>query len=361
MKLIDKYILKKFLGVYLFTVLIITSVVLIIHISDNAERLMRAEVSTGEIVSYYLDFLPWMANSITPLTVFIATVFVNAKLATRLEIVAMLSNAISFRRFLMPYLIGGVLITAISFVLGGWVIPDINKSKTAFEIAYLNKKAEYNISNIHMQIAKDTYLYVRGYDSLSNTGTQFTLERILGTELVEKLSARDMTWLEDQQKWRLSNWRSYSVGDLEENVIKGSFLDTALNVSPKDFEAHSYNHEGLTMTELDSEILKLHSRGALNVVVYEVEKYMRYALPFAALILTVLGVFISSKKARGGIGFQIALGFLLCFVYIIFYTLSKAIAENGGFSETIDAPLSVWLPNAVFATITVIIYRYVPR
>jgi lipopolysaccharide export system permease protein len=79
--------------------------------------------------------------------------------------------------------------------------------------------------------------------------------------------------------------------------------------------------------------------------------------PFAAIILTFIGVIVSSRKTRGGSGFQIALGFLLAFIYIIMFLLSRTFAEAG----TTYPILSIWLPNIVFALTGLLLYKTVPR
>ena len=337
------------------------TIVLVFHLSDHTEKFVRGEVSGWEILDYYLDFVPWAANSLTPLTVFIATVFVTAQLAGRTEIIAMLSNGVSFKRLLLPYFVGALLIASISFVLTGWIIPKGNKSRAAFEMEYFKKKPEYMEVNIHLQSSENTYLYLQSYDNETNTGHYFTLERIEGTQLFEKLSADSITWVPEKKKWTLHNWKVHEVGNPNEIMSVGAYRDSTLSIHPKDFENLYKDQEGLTLKELDDEIEKLKLRGSLEVINYEVEKYIRYTAPFAILILSIMGVLVASKKSRGGVGFQIALGFLLCFVYIISFTLSKAVAETGGFSDLIGPAFSIWFPNILFLIISFGIYKYVPK
>lgn len=361
MKLLDQYILKKLLGTFVFTVLLIVVVVLVFHMSDHVEKFVREGVSTSEIIGYYLDFVPWMANSLTPLTVFIATVFVTAQLAGRTEIVAMLSSGVSFSRFLRPYLIGALIIAAVSFMLNSWVIPKGNKSRTEFEVRYFKKKSPFIKTDMHFQTAKNTYTYMRAFNNDRNTGYKFTTEKVKGTEVLEKLSADSVSWLEEEKKWRLYNCKIHGFENDDESLAKAAYIDAFLDIHPKDFKNTYKNQEALTLVELDEEIKKLKLRGSLEVINYEIEKYIRYTAPFAILILCMLGVVISSKKSRGGTGYQIALGFLLCFVYIICFTFSKAVAENGGFGGVFGPYFSIWLPNILFLLITIGIYRYVPK
>ena len=307
MKLIDKYILKKFLGAFVFTVLIIVSIILIIDITEKTEKFVKAGVTTGQIIGYYVDFIPWIGNFITPLTTFIATVFITAQMAGRTEIIAILSSGVSFRRMLVPYFIGALMIAAVSFVLTGWVIPNSNKSRLAFEIEYLKSKYYFDQTNIHMQVAPDTYLYMRSYNNQSDVGYNFTLEKVEGTQLLSKLSANRITWDDEKDKWQLTTWKKHEMQGMEEVIEQGKEMDTTLAIHPNEFENKYRNYDGMTINELDEEIRKLTMRGASNVEVYQVEKYTRFTSPFAILILTFMGVIVSARKTRGGAGFQIAL------------------------------------------------------
>lgn len=341
----------------MFTVLIIVSVILVIDITEKTEKFVKAEVSSDEILGYYLDFVPWIANFITPLTVFIATVFVTAQLAGRTEIVAILSSGVSFKRLLVPYFVGASLIATLSFVLTGWIIPNSNKSRLAFEIQYLKSKYYYDKTNTHLQVAPDTYLYMRSYNNQSETGYNFTLEKVEGTQLLEKLSANRITWDGEKEKWKLTNWKTIHIDGMEELVETGNSLDTTLAIHPSEFDNDYRSFDGMTINELNEHIEKQKLRGAADVEVYEVEKYTRFTSPFAVLILTFMGVIVSARKTRGGAGFQIALGFLLSFLFILSFILSKTIAEAG----SMDPMISVWIPNIIFGSISLLMYKYVPR
>lgn len=357
MKLLDKYILKKFLSAFFFVVLILVAVITVIDITEKTEKFVKAQVTTMQILNYYMDFIPWISNLLTPITVFIATVFVTAKMAGHTEIIAMLSSGVSFRRLLVPYLIGATIIALLSFWLTGWVIPNSNKTRLAFEIEYLKKDYHYNKNNTHLQIAPNVYMYLRSYNNQNDIGFNFTLERIQNNELIEKFTANRITWLPEEKKWQLSDWTHRKIDSLEQTITEGKTVDTTLALHPDEFSNEYKNYEGMTLNELNDHIEKLKFRGASNVEFYEVEKYIRYSSPFAALILTFMGVTVSSRKRRGGSGFQIALGFFLSFVYILFFIMSKTIAEAG----SLHPAFSVWIPNVTFAIISLVLYRALPR
>lgn len=357
MKLIDKYILKKFISTFVFTVVIIVSVVIVVDITEKTDKFADNGATTAQVIGYYANYIPWMANFITPLTTFIATVFITAQMAGRTEIVAILSSGISFRRMLRPYLVGAALIAVASFYLNGWVLPKSNKVKNEFEMEYLKKRDNTTLTNIHIQVAPETYLYMRTFNPQSNVGYNFTLEKTLGTRLVEKLSANRISWKDEESKWVLTNWKTHHIDSLREAITEGRTMDTTLNIAPKDFETEYRSFDGMTIKELNEHIKLLKMRGSSNVQVYEVEKYTRFSSPFAVLILTFMGVIVSSRKRRGGAGVQIALGFFLSFLFILFFILGKSYAEAG----STHPALAVWWPNIIFGTISLLMYRFVPR
>lgn len=357
MKILDRYILKKFLSAFFFVVLILLAVITVIDLTEKTEKFVKAKVTTAQVLQYYLDFIPWIGNLITPITVFIATVYVTAKMAGHTEIIAMLSGGVSFRRLFVPYFIGAAIIAAISFVLTGWIIPNSNKSRLAFEIEHLKSTFYYNKNNTHIQIAPNTYLYLRSYNNQSNIGFNFTLEKLQDNRLVEKLSANRIKWLPENSKWELTNWSHRKLDSLDQTITEGKSMDTTLALHPDEFSNDYRNYDGMTINELNAHIQKLRFRGASNVEVYEVEKYVRFTSPFTVLILTFMGVIVSARKRRGGSGFQIALGFFLSFIYILFFIMSKTIAEAG----SMHPAFSVWLPNITFALISIGMYRALPR
>jgi lipopolysaccharide export system permease protein len=359
MKLIDKYILKRFLGSFFFVVLVIVAVIVVIDITEKIDDFGEHEdLTLYQIVfDYYLNFIPFIANMITPLTVFIATVFVTAKMAGHTEIVAILSSGVSFRRFMFPYFIGAVIIASLSFYMIGWVIPQSNKEKLRFELQYVKNKFFYDQRNTHIQVSPNVYLYMQSFNNQSNKGYRFTMERLEDTQLIEKLSANQIEWNEEKKKWTLKRWQHRKIDGLTEVITEGKNLDTTLVILPEEFGSKWSDYQAMTIDELNTEISKLKSRGASNVEVYEVEKYIRYSAPFSVLILTFMGVIVSARKSRGGTGLMIAVGFFLSFLFIIFFIMSKTIAEAG----SIHPIFSVWIPNIIFTGISLFMYRFLPK
>lgn len=357
MKLLDRYILTKFLSAFFFVVAILVTIVCVIDLTEKNDEFIEHNLSLGTILGYYATFIPYIANFITPITVFIATVFVTSKMAGHTEIIAILSSGVSFKRMMVPYLLGASIIAAFSFALTGYILPNANKKRVAFEIKYIKSPFRFTERNIHMKIGPATYAYLESYNVDVNIGYRFTLETIEDNQLKEKLSARRLEWNPEAEKWMLKEWQHRILKADREIFTQGMQLDTTLAITPKDFGSTYHLQETFTLPELQAYIDELKVRGADNIVIYEIEKYVRYMSPFAALILTFIGVIVSSRKSRGGSGLMIAIGFLLAFLYILLFVFAKSIAE----AKALNPIIAVWVPNILFTIVGAVLYRTVPR
>jgi lipopolysaccharide export system permease protein len=357
MKKIDKYILRRFLTTYVFVVLILVLIICVIDFTEKNDDFIKNRVSGILILRYYLSFIPWISSLITPITVFIATVFVTAKLAAQTEIIAMLASGMSFRRLMLPYLIGAILIAILSFFLNAYIIPNANKYRIGFEILYTQKPFYYSERNIHIKVGPESYIYMDRYNNQRDVGYRVTLERINEQNMLEKLHANRIQWDTATHKWQLITWEKRLLNETGEVFENGTRMDTTLLLSPEDFKNKDRLWETLTLTELNDHIKLQLSRGAEDVQVYYIEKYIRFMQPFSVIILMFIGVIVSARKNRRGTGFQIALGFLIAFIYIIAFVLAKSIAE----ANTFNPILSVWLPNFIFSFVALFMYHTVPR
>lgn len=360
MRILDWYILKKFLTTFLFVVLILVSIVVIITFSERNESFIKNDISAWLIIKYFLNYAPYIANLITPITVFIAAVFVTSKMAGHTELVAILSGGVSYPRLLRPFLMGATIIAIGSFFLTGWIIPNANKFRVAFEIEYFSDKEYiYKERDVHFKVSPTSYAYLNSYDARKDQGYKFTLEEIQDKKLLWKLSAARIKWDSARVGWVLTDWDYRKINDFGEEYRYENIKDTVIqiNMSPKDFGNTKSLEQTLTLDELDEYIADLRLKGADNIPIYEIEKLIRFMSPFTAIILTFIGVILSSRKTRGGVGFQIALGFFLAFIFILLFIATKSIAEAGSMNKV----LAVWLPNLVFSILALFIYRFVPK
>lgn len=357
---IDRFLIRRFLSTYVFAVFIIILVILAIDFVEKNDDFIRTKPSSREIIfSYFLNLALYWANYISPLMIFISTVFFTAKLASHTEIIAILASGTSFRRLMLPYIIGASIVAVYSFVMVGWLLPKANKPRIEFQNKYIEKDFYFSDRDIHMAVGKNVYAYLSSYDSNSKTAYDFSLEKIEDNKLVEKLSARRAVYDDSLQKWKLFDYQIRKLGIMKDvlQYENTAPLDTAVSMFPSDFSNSKSRQETLTIPELRDYIELINSRGAEGVEVYKIEYYQRFATPFAVIILAIMGLIVSARKARGGVGLQIAIGFVLAFLYIIFYILSKGIAEAGSMNPI----LAVWLPNIVFSFVSLVMYFTVPR
>lgn len=357
MKLIDRLIIKDFLKTYFFVVLMLILVILVLDFTEKNDKYIQNQVPAVEILKYMANYGLYLNNLLTPITVFISVIFITSKMAGRTEIIAILGSGVSFIRLLFPFLISAALIGGVSFLLNGWVLPTATENLTVFRLVYLEKGAPQNEQNIHIKVGEDSYAYLSRFYKTNNTGYNFTLETIQDGEMLAKLSSDRIEWDTAKNAWTLKNWRLRELKEEGEKWSVGAELDTMLSIVPDDFGVPKNHHETLKLPQLSRQIRILEDRGADNVAYYKIERYVRFMSPFAALILTFIGVIMSARKTRGGSGFQIAMGFLMAFIYILLFILSRTFAENGS-----EYPvLAVWLPNIIFASVGLVLYKTVPR
>jgi lipopolysaccharide export system permease protein len=327
-KILDVYILRRFLTTFFFVVLIVIAVLSVIDYTEKSDAYIKHNVPWSEIINdYYLNFIPYILNMLSPIIVFITTVLVNSKLSSHTEIIAMLSSGMSFRRFLVPYIVGAVMLGGLIFYMVGWVVPHTSKKRVAFELKYIDSPFYYDKRNNHFKLNDSTYAYMETYSSYDNRGYRFTLETIKGQQLMAKLSSDLISWDSVKSRWHVDRYEVHTFDEGRETITTGYSLDTALNLYPRDFQNQLKKEATLDLPELEAFITEQITRGADNFEVYLNEKYERYAYPFAVIILTIMGVIISSRKSRRGTGYQIAIGFALAFLYVLFVITSRNIGQ----------------------------------
>jgi lipopolysaccharide export system permease protein len=358
MKIIDKYIIKKFLGTFFYCISLIIAISIVFDISEKIDDFINKKAPLSAIIfDYYLNFIPYFINLFSPLFVFISVIFFTAKMASQTEIVAILGSGISFRRMLFPYFIAATLLASLSFYLNGWVIPHSNEKRLSFENKYIRNPFVYRGRNVHRQIKPGEFIYIESYNNTENTGYQFSLEKIKDGKLNYKLMSENIRWDSISGKWRLENYFVRTIDGMNESLRSGNMLDTILPFKAAEFNRRITNIEAMDYHELNDFIKNEKMQGAENVEFYLIEKYRRAALPFSTFILTLIGVSLSSKKTRGGIGGQLGVGIMLSFGYILFMQVSYTFATNGN----LPALFAVWMPNIFFAILSVFLIRRAPK
>lgn len=358
-KLLDRYIIRKFIGTYLVALLLIIVIVIIFDISEKVDKFVDNEAPLkAVIVDYYLNFIPYFVNMFSPLFVFVTVIFFTSKMAANSEIVAILSGGVSFARLMYPYFISAFFIMLLSLTLNLFVIPPANKVRLAFEQQYVKGGKFYNTQrNIHYQVSPGEFAYVESFSTWNNTAFRFTLERIEDNRIVSKLSAETAVWDTTFQGWRLNKYfiRDYT-GD-REKITSGAKLDTVINLTVDDFYRNEKTVAALKYDELEELIETQRMRGDRMVKYSLIEKNSRVAVPFSAFILTLIGVSLSSKKRRGGIGLNLGIGIALSFSYILFLRFSQMFV----ITDTLPPFIALWLPNLLYAIVGIVLYRLAPK
>ena len=358
-KKIDWYIFRKFMGTFFASLVLIIGIVIIFDISEKIDDFVEKEAPLRAIVfDYYLNFIPYFVNMYSPMFVFITVIFFTSKMASNSEIVAILSCGVSFHRMMRPYMVAATLIAALSLALNLFVIPHSNKETLQFEERYIKAKPKKTNRNIHYQVSPGEFVYAESFSSWNNTAYKFTIEKIEDSKLVSKISAETAVYDTLNGTWRLKKYfiREFN-DDLTDNIRSGRQIDTIIPLSVKDFYFSENTVTTLDYKELDEMIETQLMRGDANVKYALIEKHTRYALPFSAFVLTIIGVALSSKKRRGGIGWNIALGIALAFTYILFMRFSQMFVHTDALSPAV----ALWLPNMVFTVIAIVLYRIAPK
>jgi lipopolysaccharide export system permease protein len=348
--LLDWYIIRNFLGTYFFAIVLILAIAIVFDINEKLDSFLQAPLK-ATVFDYFMNFLPYFANQFSPLFTFIAVIFFTSKLADNSEIIAMLSSGMSFHRLLRPYMISAAVIAIVTFLLGAYVIPPANVTRINFQNTYVkNKRVDYG-DNIMMQVAPGRIAYMSRYDNTTKTGYRFSLDQFKDKKLVSRLSAVSIKW-DTLYQWQV---RDYSIRDFKGNkeiITTGHQLDTVIPFEPRDFLISRSDQEMLTSPQLKAYITRHKERGVANIKSFEIEYERRYAICAAAFILTVIGMSLSSKKVKGGMGLNIGIGLLLSFSYILFMTVTSSFAVSGYTSPRV----AMWIPNIVYAIVAIILY-----
>lgn len=360
-KILDWYIIKKFIGTYIYSIALIISISIVFDINENLAKFAQYHAPMEAIIfDYYANFVPYFANLFSPLFVFIAVIFFTSKLAGNSEIIAMLASGISFRRLLRPYMISCVLISALSFYLSAYVIPHGTVVRQNFETIYKNKKKNTAADNVMLQVDRGVVAYIQHYDNQRKRGYGFSLDKFENKKLVSHMTAMEIqydTISDSKYHWTANGWKIRQLRGLKEHITQGAEKDTTIMMEPTDLVYSKGQQETFTSPQLKEYISKQQARGSSNVVQYQVEYHKRIASSFASFILTIIGVSLSSKKRKGGMGMYLGIGLALSFIYIMLQTVSSTFAIQAGFPPM----LAAWMPNIIFAVVAYFCYRKAPR
>lgn len=361
LKILDWYLIKKFIGTYFYSIALIISISIVFDINENLAKFSQYHAPLKAIVfDYYMNFVPYFANLFSPLFVFIAVIFFTSKLAGNSEIISMLAAGVSFKRLMRPYMISAALISIMTYYLGSYVIPKGTIVRQNFETMYKNKKKNTSAENVQLQVGKGIIAYIQHYDNNAKKGYGFSLDKFENKKLVSHMTASEIqydTISDTKYHWKASRWRIRELKGLREIITSGSKKDTVIMMEPTDLVFSKGQQETFTSPQLREYISKQIDRGSSNVVQYEVEYHKRIANSFASFILATIGLSLSSRKRKGGMGMYLGIGLALSFGYIMLQTVSATFAINANTPPM----LAAWIPNIIFTVVAYFCYRKAPN
>lgn len=358
MKIIDWYILKRYLATFTVMLVLFIPIGIIIDVSEKINKILDNKVPLGPVLEYYLDFTIYFANMLFPIFLFISIIWFTSKLANNTEIVAILSSGISFRRFLRPYLIGATLVSIMALIMSVFIVPRASAGYNDFKYKYLKKSAEVRESqNVYKQINEEDFIYVSNFNYLTKTGYNFTLESFDDNKMVSKISASRITWNPAEENYTLTSYFKRTIGEEDDVIEKFDSKDLELDFDIEDLTPVIYAAETMSLRDLNRFIEREQMRGSSNINTYLVVKYKKYSVPVSAFILTIIAVSVSSMKRRGGMGVNLAIGIALAFTYVFFDKIFGTLAE----ASSIPPLYAVWFPNIAFGILAIFLLRNAKR
>ncbi len=358
-KVIDIYIIKKFLGTYFLALTLIMTIAVIFDFSEKIDDFLEKEAPARAIIfDYYLNFVPYFSTLFSPLFTFITVIYFTSRMAYNTEIIAILSSGVSFRRLMLPYFYSSLFIAILVFLLTNFIIPHSNMVRLDFEDKYYKSKPRYTATNIHRQVFPNVYVYMESYNTETQLGRNFSIERFNDEgQLESKLASYYVRWDTVLNKWSARQYHIRDIIDGKEFVRTGRRIDTSFTILPDDFARRPTFVETMNYRELRDQIRLMKLQGSDEILLLQNERHRRFSNPFSVFILTLIGVSVSSKKVRGGIGMQIGLGLALSFTYIFFMQFATQFSLKGN----LDPLLAMWIPNMLYLIIGIFLYKAAPK
>lgn len=358
MKTLDRYIIKKFLVTFIFTLGLFALISVFIDISEKIDDFLKRKPSLYVIVfEYYIYFIPYILGMFSPIFVFLSAMFFNSKLAQNSEIIAILNSGINYRRFLQPYFIAASILAATFLYLNTIIIPICDKKRYVFEEEWIREHKTTQSNNISYVIEPGTILHLESFNYLDSTGFNASIERFENNKVTQRIFANRLAWNREKQNWRMEFFQRRIFKNGNEYVDKGRQLDTTLKIKPDEFIIKSQFVSSMTNPELNEYIRREKEKGSANISKYYVELYKRIANPFSFFVLTLLAVAISSRKSRGGTGLALGIGIFLTFTFLLVIQIFNTL----GMTNVLPPPIAVWIPNILFMTIAIFMAKASPK
>lgn len=362
-KLIDNYILKKFLGTFLFTMMIVTVIAVVIDTSEKADDFVRSGLTARQLITaYYIGFIPFIMSMIYPLMVFIAVIYFTSKMAGRSEFIAILAGGVKFNRMLRPYLVGAIFLSLVFWLASQYWVPKANEIRTDFQLVYVDRNSSYNSdpyrnNNYYLRVDPSTFVGFKYYDTANRTGSSFFLQHLKGNKVTYNVRAETVRWDSQTKDWKLTTVVERSIDGVKESLKKLDSLHVNLNVQPKELRRDDYLKDKLTTPELKQFVHMEELRGSEGLNTFKVELYHRDATPFSVIIMAFIGAVMAFRKVRGGSGLHLAIGIVIAAIFVVMDKFSVTFSTKGN----LPPMLAAWLPNIIFTGIAGILYVKAPK
>jgi lipopolysaccharide export system permease protein len=358
MKILDWYILKKFLGTFVFIMALLLSITIIIDLEEKIDSLINNHATLKLVVfGYYIYFIPYITSLIGPFFVLVSVIFFTSQLAGRSEIIAILNSGTSFYRLLYPYFLGATFFAILFYIANNYLVPYANQKRLNFENIYVSRPPEGLRYNFHRTIAPGTIIYIENYKPTDGSGIKFSIDQFKDGKLVYKLRSEKINWDKATKHWKISNYYTRQLSDSGDIIRTGGLLDTVMPFKPEDFTFSETKKELMTTPELRDYIVNMHKSGQPDIEFYEVERYRRTSSAFSLYIMTLIGVSVASRKVRGGLGWHIVLGIGLSALYEVIMKFTVTFSTNA----SLPPILGVWLPNFIYAGLALYLLKKAPK
>ncbi|MBS1604893.1 MAG: LptF/LptG family permease [Bacteroidetes bacterium] len=363
LKLLDRYILKKFLGTFVFTMLVITVIAVVIDWSEKADDFVRSGLTGWQLIMlYWIGFIPFIMSMIYPLMVFIAVIYFSSKMAGRSEFIAILAGGVRYNRMLRPFIIGSVFLSLIFWLASQYWVPRANEIRTDFQAVYVDRNSSYNgdpyrNNNFYLRVDPSTFVGFRYYDTVNKSASNFFLQRVKDNEVVYNVRAETVRWDPQKKDWRLTGVIERHIDGVKESLSKMDSMHINLNVQPRELRRDDYLKDKLTTPELHQFIHMEEVRGTEGLNTYKVELYHRDATPFSVIIMALIGAILATRKIRGGSGLHLAVGIVTAAIFVVMDKFAVTFSTKG----SLPPMLAAWLPNIIFSGVAGILYMRAPK
>jgi lipopolysaccharide export system permease protein len=351
----DLHIVRRFVSGFVYLVVTLIVFFIVLHYVEYIDDFMdRGAVMREVFLVYYPSLIPDIVRLTSPLALFLACVYLTGRLAQEMQLVALHTTGVSLYRLLRPFVGVALVVTAGMFWFNGYVVPGANRTVLDFEQQYLKSAPrQFDITDIHRQNRPGSIVTVGYYDQSSRVAHRVSLQEFQdAATLILRIDATRLEWVDSTGAWRIHDGviRTFEPSGTEHRRPVES-LDTTLNVFPRDFARTERDVESMTIPAAAEYVEALRRSGVPNIGRTLVGYYSKFAYPFANLILVLIGVPLAAVRRRGGQAVRIGMGLLTAFLYLAVMKL----IEPFGYSGTLPATVTAWLPHILFLLLGLIL------